>query len=107
MARSKKSEVARLLADPDEELCLEQVLERAGASRDLFFKWVNDGSLKDELRKNVDMFADMEYAAIFKALITKCRSGDLSAIKLFMELKSKKGDEVIDKDFNINVKVVE
>jgi len=107
LARSKKSEVARLLADPGEELCLEQVLEKAGVSGDLFFKWVYDGSFKEELRKNVDMYADMEYASIFKALIGKCRAGDLSAIKLFMDLKSKKGEEIQDKDFNINVKVIE
>lgn len=107
MQHSKKREVALMLSDPSEEATLTEILEKTNTSENLFLKWVSNGTFKEELRKSVDMYAEMEYANIFKALIKKCRSGDLSAIKLFMELKGKKPEEVQDKDFNISVNIVE
>jgi hypothetical protein len=48
---------------------------------------MKDSRFLDYLNSQIDKYTDSEIAEVWKALVTKAKRGDISAIKLFFEMK--------------------
>ena len=85
----KQLEVAELLANPSVEKNKTEICDEAGVSRTSFYEWLKKKEFTDYVASLVDKYTDSELSGVWKALIRKCESGDVSAIKLFFEMKGK------------------
>lgn len=85
----KQLEVAEMLANPSIEMNKTQICEKADVSRTSFYEWLKKKEFVDYVASLVDKYTDSELSSVWKALIKKCENGDVSAIKLFFELKGK------------------
>ena len=85
----KQLEVAEMLADPSVEMTKKQICEEADVSRTAFYEWLKKKEFVDYVASLIDKYTDSELSTVWKALIRKCEQGDVSAIKLFFELKGK------------------
>lgn len=77
-------------------------MKEAGVSRTRFYEWMKDQRFIDYMNSQIDKYTDSELADVWKALLRKCKMGDISAIKLFFEMKGlyseKKKVELTGKD---------
>jgi len=82
----KKKAVAELLAAPSQlsiaDVCAKEQLTLADLCR-LF----DEKAFVDYLHRLIEGYSEGSLAAVWDALIEKCRSGDMRAIKLYFELK--------------------
>lgn len=85
----KKRELAEMLANPDFNGTVTQLCEHIGVARSTFYKWLNDSEFLDYIQSLIDKYTDSELAAVWKALISECKNGNVQAIKLYFELKGK------------------
>lgn len=92
--KGKKRKLAELLVNPDCELNITQMCKEIGVSRQTFYVWQNDSEFRAYLNWLIDSYTDSELANVWKALIKKAVSGDVSAQKLYMELKNKYKQEL-------------
>ncbi len=78
----------------------EEVAEAADVSERAIYKWLNDEKFVEALNREVEKYTDGETARVWKALVREAADGDVSAIKLFFELKNKYRDrkEITGKD---------
>lgn len=85
----KQIKAAEMLVDPTFQGTVTELCQMVGVSRNTFYRWMNDDKFKEYLNSVIDQYADGELPAVWKALISKCKSGDVQAIKLYFELKGK------------------
>lgn len=85
----KKGKAAEMLTDPDYTGSITQLCQDVGVARSTFYKWMKEPDYLSYLQERIDRFTDCELSAVWKALIAKCKSGDVQAIKLYFELKGK------------------
>lgn len=86
---SKKIKMAEMLANPEFTGTNKQIQEAIGISHETFYKWIKEKEMLDYIEQLVDRYTDGELAAVWKALVKKCKGGDTQAIKLYFELKGK------------------
>lgn len=86
---SKKIKMAEMLANPEFTGTNKQIQEAIGISHETFYKWIKQKEMLDYIEQLVDRYTDGELAAVWKALVKKCKGGDTQAIKLYFELKGK------------------
>lgn len=109
MAKDKqKKELARMMADPNDMRNVSEMCQELGISRQTYYNWIADEEFLFEVSNLVDRFTDAELGSVWKALLDKCKSGDLGAISMYFEMKGKyqKSAEV-DGNININIKTIE
>lgn len=86
----KMKKVAEMLANPDFQGTKTDILREAGVPRSTFYRWLRENQeFTDYVTELVEKYTDGELAFVWKALTGKCQSGDVSAIKLYFELKGK------------------
>ena len=85
----KKIKMAEMLANPEFTGTNKQIQEAVGISHETFYKWIKQKEMLDYIEQLVDRYTDGELAAVWKALVKKCKGGDTQAIKLYFELKGK------------------
>lgn len=85
----KQQLLARLLVESTEPLSQSEICKQIGISNECYEKWTNDEFFNSAMMSMIDQYTDTQMCEIWKALLIKCKNGDLSAIKLFLELKSK------------------
>jgi len=85
----KKQELAEMLANPDFNGTITDLCTKIDIARSTFYKWLDDEDYTDYIQSLIDKYTDGELALVWKALIFKCKSGDVPAIKLYFELKGK------------------
>lgn len=104
---SLKKELARMMADPEERRSISEICDVLGISRQTYYNWVKDEKFITEVSNLVDRFTDAELGSVWKALLDKCKSGDLGAISMFFEMKGKYTKErEVDGNININIKTI-
>ncbi len=86
---AKQRAFCQRLTDPEfegdvGELCRQMELRPA-----TFYKWWDDPNFRAYLQLQVEKFIGCAQWSIWRALIKKCRAGDVSAIKLYFEMRSK------------------
>lgn len=90
----KKLKMAELLANPEFRGTNKELYETVGISHDTFYKWIKDGEIIACAEKLIDKYTDAELGAVWKALLLRCKMGDVQAIKLYFELKGKYNQNV-------------
>lgn len=85
-------EMAAELANPDNQLSVSDLCVKQGVSRTTFYKWLKIPTFVDYLNGLIDSFTESELSSVWKALIRRAKKEDVSAIKLFFEMKGKYGD---------------
>ena len=80
---------AEMLANPDYKGSKTKMIKEVGVSRSTFYKWLKIPAFTDYVNNLIDKYTDAELGAVWKALISKCKTGDVQAIKLYFELKGK------------------
>lgn len=85
----KKIKMAEMLANPEFTGTNKQIQETVGISHETFYKWIKQKEMLDYIEQLVERYTDGELAAVWKALVKKCKGGDTQAIKLYFELKGK------------------
>lgn len=85
----KQINAAQMLASPEWSGNISQLCEEIGVSRTTYYRWLDDAQFKEYASMLVEKYADSKLSGVWKALIKKAETGDLSAIKLFFELQNK------------------
>lgn len=89
----KKLHMAELLANPEFDGTNKELYETVGISHDTFYKWIKDEAVISYAEMLIEKYTDGELGPVWKALLQKCRQGDIQAIKLYFELKGKYGKD--------------
>ena len=85
----KRAKMAEMLTNPDFTGTVTELCETVGVARSTFYKWMDDKDYLNYVESLIDKYADSELSTVWKALIKKCKAGDVQAIKLYFELKGK------------------
>jgi len=85
----KQIQAAQLLANPEWNGNITELCEEIGVSCSTYYKWLDNSQFTDYTSKLIDKYADNEQVSIWKSLVQKAKTGDLNAIKLYFEMRSK------------------
>lgn len=102
----KKLKMAEMLANPEFTGTNKDLYQAVGISHDTFYKWIKDRNIIAYAEKLIDRYTDSELGAVWKALLKKCREGDIQAIKLYFELKGKYGKNMTNHNVGGNQGVI-
>lgn len=86
---AKQRKAAEMLANPDFDGTKTDLIEAVGVPRTTFYRWIKDKKFMEYTCKLIEQYTDAELGAVWKALIKRCITGDVQAIKLYFELKGK------------------
>ena len=87
MPSSKQIEIVELLINPDDKRSKLDKMAAADVRKSTFYDWMKDERFVDYMNTQIEKYTDGELSEVWKALIRKCKQGDISAIKLFFEMK--------------------
>ena len=90
--------MAELLLNPEDRRTKTEKMKDAGVSRKTFYGWMKDKRFVTYLNSQLDQYTDGELAGVWRALINQCMRGNVSAMKLFFELKEMHPDIKIKKE---------
>ncbi len=94
---TKKQRLAQLLADPSCNMTIKELCEQENIAFATICKYLDDENFVSYVRQLIDKYSESSLAAVWGALIEKCKSGDMRAIKLYFELKGRlKGCDAAD-----------
>lgn len=85
----KKRQLADLLTNPDCRATITEICEKVGIARSTFYDWLTSEKFTKMLDDKINSFANSELTNVWKALIAKCKTGDVQAIKLYFEMVNK------------------
>lgn len=85
----KRLQAAQMLASPDFNGTVTELIRELDVSRATFYRWMGEREYLDFISSLIDRYTDSELASVWKALIRQCKAGDISAIRLYFELKGK------------------
>ncbi len=86
---AKQIKAAEMLANPELDSNRSAIIKKVGVSRSTFYDWLKDTTFTSYVCELIDAYTDADYSAVWKALIERCKRGDVQAIKLYFELKGK------------------
>lgn len=66
------------------ELC-----KQAGISRSTYYRWLENPCYTKYLNDVIEKYTDAELAAVWKALLSQAKGGNVTAIKLYFDIKGK------------------
>lgn len=84
---AKQIHLAHLLASPEIRGTKEQLAEKAGVTRKTLWEWMKIPEYRAYVENLANQYCDMEYAEVRKAHLRRCKQGDISAIKLYHEIR--------------------
>lgn len=85
----KQFKMAEALADPDASETKSELCRRFNVSRSTFYEWMKKKEFTDYVSSLIDKHTDSQLGYVWNALLNRCKSGDISAIKLLFELKGR------------------
>ncbi|MGI5894258.1 MAG: phBC6A51 family helix-turn-helix protein [Candidatus Merdivicinus sp.] len=86
MTPKQKRAIAALTGMDAEQAAIDAA-KAAGVSLETICSWLTDGEFRRQFKELADRESDAERAAVWRALVEQCASGNLAAIKLYFELK--------------------
>lgn len=86
---SKQIKAAQMLANPEWDGNITGLCEEIGMTRATYYKWLGNSQFTDYVSQLIDKYADIELVGVWRSLLQKVKSGDMSAIKLYFELRAK------------------
>ena len=106
--KPKQIKVAEMLANPRYGLKDSEIIEACDVSHTTFYRWIRENDeFNAYVNKLIDKYTDAELAAVWKALIRKCKIGDVQAIKLFFELKGKYSQNVNVSGSGVQIQIID
>lgn len=85
----KQIKIAEMLSNPEFSGTITQLCQEVGIARSTFYDWLDKDEFREYLDNLIDKYTDSELSRVWKVLIRKIEEGDLTAIKLYFELKGK------------------
>ena len=85
----KQRKLAEALVNPELKGTISAACEKCGVARSTFYKWMELDDFCAYLEHLVEKYAKGELAAVWRALLARCKKGDVQAIKLYFELLEK------------------
>lgn len=85
----KQRKLAEALVNPELKGTISAACEKCGVARSTFYKWMELDDFCAYLEHLVEKYAKGELAAVWRALLARCKKGDVQAIKLYFELIEK------------------
>lgn len=79
--------MAELLLNPEDRRTKTEKMKEADVSRKAFYSWMKDKRFVTYLNSQLDQYTDGELSSVWRSLINQCVRGNVSAMKLFFELK--------------------
>lgn len=93
--KPKQKNVAEMLANPRCGMNDSEIIQACNVPRSTFYRWLReDEAFTAYVNSLVERYTDAELSAVWKALIIRCKMGDVQAIKLFFELKGRYSQQV-------------
>lgn len=83
----RQIKMVEFLVDPDDKRSKREKIADIGVSPTTFYEWMKDKRFVDYMNSQLTKYTDGELSEVWKALMRKCKMGDISAIKLFFEMK--------------------
>ncbi len=80
---------AECLANPDFTGTKEDIAKAAGVSRGTLYRWLRTPEFIEMVNYMIDQYTGAELGMVWKALLSRCRAGDLAAIRLYFEMKDR------------------
>lgn len=108
----KQRELCHMMADPDFRILSKtDMADKLKISRPTLYKYLERKDVQDYIKELVDFYTDGELGNIWKAHIRECKRGNISAIKLFYEMKQMyvPPNQVVDlkmKDANATINII-
>lgn len=84
---AEQIKLVELLINPEDRRTKTEKMEEAGIPRTTFYRMLKDKNFKAYLREQLDTMTDGELPDVWKAHMLKCKRGDMTAIKLYYEIK--------------------
>lgn len=84
---AEQIKLVELLINPEDRRTKTEKMEEAGIPRTTFYRMLKDKNFKTYLREQLDTMTDGELPDVWKAHMLKCKRGDMTAIKLYYEIK--------------------
>lgn len=85
----KQRDAAEMLASPEFKGTVTELCKKIDVSRKTYYDWMDNELFVQYVDGLIDKYSDSELMTVWKALITKVKLGDTSAIKLYFEVKGK------------------
>ena len=85
----KQKKMADMLVNPDFTGTITELCEICDVARSTFYKWMRNEDFTKYLDEQIDLYTNSELSAVWKALVKRCRVGDVQAMKLYFELKDR------------------
>lgn len=83
----KQIQVVELLVNPEDKRPKCEKIKQVGVPPRTFYNWMKSEYFIEYMNSRLDLYTNGELAEVWKALIAKCKRGDIPAIKLFFEMK--------------------
>jgi len=88
MPSADQIKIVELLINPDDRRAKVDKLKEANVPKSTFYRWMQEKEFINYIREQLDTITDSELPEVWKALILKCKRGDIQAIKLYFEMKN-------------------
>lgn len=96
--KPKQLKMANRLADPEFTGTVTQLCDEIGVARSTFYDWMGQEAFRDYLTELINRYADSELARVWKALVFRCVTGDVQAMKLYFDVRSRGVSERVSHD---------
>ncbi len=86
---AKQRAACQQIIAPDFEGDVGELCRQMGIRPATFYKWWDDPAFRAYLQQHMEKYISAAQWSIWRALVKKCKAGDVSAIKLYFEMRSK------------------
>lgn len=86
---TKQIKLAETLANPEFRGNITELCSLCGVARSTFYKWMDHPAFRAYLDNLIHKYTDSELSTVWRALIKRCSTGDVQAIRLYFELRDK------------------
>lgn len=84
---AKQIKMVELLLNPEDRRTKEKKCEEVGIAFTTLWRWMKDERFVDYMNSQLEKYTNGELPEVWKALIAQCKRGNVTAIKLFFEMK--------------------
>ena len=91
--KPKQRKLAEMLANPEYSGTITEICQACEIARTTFYKWMDLPKFRGHLNDLIGKYADSELSTVWKALVRKCATGDVQAMRLYFEMREKTTNE--------------
>lgn len=99
----KQKKAAEYIVGKDFEGDIEEICQNMEISTDTLFKWLGMKEFIDYLEELTKKVTESKSAVVWKGLMDQCQKGNMTAIKLYFDLREKETAEGGCADENVKI----